>query len=346
MNKTTISVLRDKQSLSLDEKIEYTKERIKEFVDFVDGKAYVSFSGGLDSRVLLDIARSVYPDIKAVFCNTTNEDPEIIKFVKTIDNVITLYPKMKFKEVVEKYGFPLVSKKVSRSITDLRNPHKDNPNIRNLYVNGFNRKNNYAPSWKLPKKWYFLADKEVTKFNITSVCCDILKKEPIERFNKESGLFPIVGTTTSESQDRELNYIKYGCNILDSKKPKSRPLSIWTNTDVWEYVKKYNLSYCSLYDDSILNDGTIINAESRTGCVACGMGCHLEKNSRFESLKQRNPKHFRNIMNFTNNGITFDIALDHVLNINSEYKTKEYKQKVFINLNDDLKDCHVVCRDG
>lgn len=346
LNKTTYQDLQIKQNWPLWKKVEHAKMRIKEFLDYTNGNAFCSFSGGLDSTVLKHICESIDPTIKSVFSNTTNEDPELIKFVRSCENVITIYPKMTFKQVVEKYGFPLVSKKVSRSVKELRNPHKDNPNIRNLYMTGLNRKNQYSQTWKLAKKWYFLTDKNEVKFDITSVCCDILKKEPLERYVRETKTYPIQGTTADESQDRELNYIKYGCNILDSKKIKSRPLSIFTKQDIWDYIKIYNLDYCSLYDDAVLEDGTIIKGEDRTGCVACGMGCHLEKELRFEKLRLRNPKHYRNIMNYTNNGVSFRTALDTVLNIDEKYKSKDYQTIIFNERMSDLEDCYVVCRDG
>jgi len=52
---------------------------------------YVSFSGGLDSTVLLHIVRNyLYDDIPAVFADTGLEYPELVKFVKTFNNVTIL----------------------------------------------------------------------------------------------------------------------------------------------------------------------------------------------------------------------------------------------------------------
>ena len=81
------------QNYPLDLKIEKTKLRIREWVDYYgeDG-VYISFSGGKDSTVLLDIVRSMYPDIEAVFSNTGLEFPEIVQFVKTFDNVTIIKP--------------------------------------------------------------------------------------------------------------------------------------------------------------------------------------------------------------------------------------------------------------
>ena len=69
---------------------------------------------------MLDLARRIYPDIEAVFIDTGLEYPEIREFVKTFDNVTTLRPKMNFKEVIEKYGYPVISKDVSRRVSDVR----------------------------------------------------------------------------------------------------------------------------------------------------------------------------------------------------------------------------------
>lgn len=58
MAKNTIKELQMLQALPLNVKIEKTKQRIREWIDRygVDG-VYVSFSGGKDSTVLLDIVR-------------------------------------------------------------------------------------------------------------------------------------------------------------------------------------------------------------------------------------------------------------------------------------------------
>lgn len=334
LNKTTYQELQRKQNFTLEEKEEYSLMRIKQFVEEFEGKCYVSDSGGIDSTVLRHLVRRLYPDMLSVFCNTTIEYPELVEYIKKTSNLKILTPKMNFKQIVKKYGFPFVSKMVSRSINDLRHP-TDNPNVRNLYLTGLNRKNQFVASYKLAYKWYYLFDKEVTKFDITSICCDILKKEPIERFEKETGLKSIVGTLASESQQRKKNYIKYGCNIYDSKNPKSRPLSIWSDKDIWDYVKKYNLDYCVLYDDIELEDGTILKGETSTGCAGCGMGCHLEKEDRFKKLKLRNPKFFNYVMNMSNNNVTFKDALEHYRNPNKAFREKNYVNSV---LSKGLKD--------
>lgn len=113
----TIQDLKIRQALPLEQKILMTKARLREWVNYygLDG-VYVSFSGGKDSTVLLHIARELYPDIKAVFVDTGLEYPELREFVKTFDNVDIIRPKMNFKQVIEKYGYPFISKEVSECV--------------------------------------------------------------------------------------------------------------------------------------------------------------------------------------------------------------------------------------
>lgn len=109
------------QALPLDLKIRKTQQRIREWVSYygVDG-VYVSFSGGKDSTVLLDIVRKMYPDIEAVFVNTGLEYSEIQSFVKTYDNVTVRYPKMRFDEVIREYGYPFIGKEVAQRVENAR----------------------------------------------------------------------------------------------------------------------------------------------------------------------------------------------------------------------------------
>jgi 3'-phosphoadenosine 5'-phosphosulfate sulfotransferase (PAPS reductase)/FAD synthetase len=113
--------LKLRQSMPLQDKIRFTERRIHEWVEhFGVNGCYVSFSGGKDSTVLLHIVRELYPEIEAVFVNTGLEYPEIRQFVKSFDNVTILRPEMRFDKVLEKYGYPIVSKEVSECIDQAR----------------------------------------------------------------------------------------------------------------------------------------------------------------------------------------------------------------------------------
>ena len=116
MAKVTAEILQMRQKYPLDLKVDMSLNRIKYWYKQYAGNVYIAFSGGKDSTVLLHLVRSLFPEVPAVFVNTGLEYPEINQFVKTIDNVITLKPTMTFKEVIEKKGYPVISKKVARGL--------------------------------------------------------------------------------------------------------------------------------------------------------------------------------------------------------------------------------------
>jgi 3'-phosphoadenosine 5'-phosphosulfate sulfotransferase (PAPS reductase)/FAD synthetase len=132
--------LHKRQKWSLNQKIDHTLGAIEQFYNYTDGNCMIMFSGGIDSTVLLHLARRRYPDIKAIFINTTNEFSEILKFVRSTPNVETLLPKMTFLETVREYGFPLVSKKVAKAIKYIKYPSPKNDKVRNLVLTGINSK--------------------------------------------------------------------------------------------------------------------------------------------------------------------------------------------------------------
>lgn len=308
--------LKEMQNWSLDRKIEHAKKRINEFYDSVGGKVYVAFSGGKDSAALLHLVRSMYPDVVAVFSNTTNEYHEILEFVRTIENCVTVNPKMTFNETVKEYGFPLVSKMTAEKIYRIKQDKDRKNNVTKLYLTGINSKGKHSPTMKLANKWFPLIEEN---FNITNKCCDILKKEPLNRFAKENDLYPIIGTQASESESRAASWITTGCNVFGSK-PQSKPFSIWTEEDIWEYIRMNNIPYSTIYDDVEVN-GMLVSGEKRTGCAYCAFGAHLEKGTnRFQRLSIRKPKQYEKMMSLTNNGIKFEDAL-HKIGVKTRVET-------------------------
>jgi 3'-phosphoadenosine 5'-phosphosulfate sulfotransferase (PAPS reductase)/FAD synthetase len=256
------------QLLPLEEKIRLSKRRIKDFYDYMNGNVYVAFSGGKDSTVLLNIVRSIYPNVKAVFCNTGLEFPEIREFVKETDNVKWIKPEMSFYQVIKNYGYPCISKEQSYFIRQYRTTKSEY--LKNVRWNGKNGK------YKISEKWKFLVD---APFKISEQCCDILKKKPFKKFEKETNLRGYIGTLASDSIIRERIYLRQGCTILEEGKEKCMPLSFWLEKDIWDYIHQKKVHYSSIYDKGV----------DRTGCIFCLFGIHLEKNNRFQLLKRLHP---------------------------------------------------------
>jgi 3'-phosphoadenosine 5'-phosphosulfate sulfotransferase (PAPS reductase)/FAD synthetase len=295
----TYEELKYRQSWTLYQKIDHAAGTIDSFMSKTGGKGYISFSGGKDSTVLLDMARRILrKDFPAVFCNTGNEFPEIVQFVKTFDNVTIIRPKMRIPDVLSKYGFPLINKEQSQYIRQARNSNSEI--LRNIRINGDKGRNGQLLG-KIADKWKFLLK---APFEVSEQCCEKLKKVPFKLYEKETGLHPIIGTMAEESRLRFQKWLKYGCNSFETNMIASYPLSIWTEADAWAYIRKFKVPYSSIYDKGC----------RRTGCMFCGFGCTLEKGcfNRFDVLHHLHPKAYMTFMNYTNNGVTYREALEYI----------------------------------
>ena len=287
-----------KMTFTLDDKIKLAEDEIKKHYDLNNGNIFISFSGGKDSTVLRHIALKLYPDIKVVFSDTTNELLEIYKYVKSFDNIIWVNPVMNFKNVIEKYGFPLVSKEVSQKVNDLK--HSQGKRLKNTRLKGDIKGNG-----KLSNKWQFLAEQT---FDVTHKCCKILKKDPLDKWAKANNMMPIIGLISDESRLRE-QLALYGS---DNGKVYPFLRNGWIEKDIWDYAKKYNIRFAECYYDRYVDD-FLIKARTRTGCEYCGFGIHLEKDSRFLRSSLLAPKRYKKMMSLKNNGITFLDAINIVM---------------------------------
>lgn len=346
--------LRQMQMLPLSAKIEMTKERIRGWHDYwwrfgientktgktrfvtfdtrekyepplketewiksaYRGAVYVSFSGGKDSTVLKHIVDSMYSDVPAVFVNTGLEYPEIQRFVREVkagkyfcfnSDVEILRPEMRFDEVIKKYGYPVVSKEVSERIYYAKKGVKWAINC----MNGLEPDGTESEFKKDNVKWKFLLE---APFPVSHKCCFVMKKKPAKKYEKETGRKPILGTMACESRLRATQWEKVGCNAFGSKRPRSAPLSFWTEQDILHYIKEFNIPYCSVYGEIKVDDKPEIEGQinwidylgcyepedkltttgcKQTGCMFCMFGCHLEKEpNRFQRMKITHPKQY------------------------------------------------------
>lgn len=374
----TMQELRQFQAMPLEVKVAMTKVRIRDWVNYYgQDSVYVSFSGGKDSTVLLHMVREEYPDIPAVFIDTGLEYPEIRQFVKTFDNVTWVKPKLTFRQVIDKYGYPFISKEVSNCVSGARKylvalqtrenvEHSDDAKL-NIPNAGYmadilgvdRRENKMNPeflklrsgditNYRLLRLLGELKNKEGGKskfnqtkyafflnapFEISDKCCNVMKKAPAHSYEKETHRFPILATMTEESNLRQQKWLQEGCNAFEGTYPHSKPMSFWTEQDVLKYIKIYNIPICSVYGDIVDDVGddlqgqmrlfdmpkeTTVNKSksnlptndlllkttgcTRTGCMFCGFGCHLNNDDRFVSMKVTHPKVYDYIMRPTEAG--------------------------------------------
>lgn len=307
-----INTLRERQNWTLQQKIDHSLATIDVFVSRMGGpeKVYCSFSGGKDSTVLLHLCRVLYPDMLAVFCSTGNEYPEIVRFVNEQKaagaNIQIIRPKITPREVWAKYGFPLIGKESADKVHKIRvNPASKT--AQTFLGNGY---------FCLANRWRYLLTES---YEVSPACCKKLKKDPFHLFEKETGRRPITGVMASESNMRAGQWVRSGgCNVF-GEKSASRPLSIWTEADVWDYIRRENLAISEIYHKGV----------KRTGCMGCGFGAQFSDDERFSILLKEHPKCYDMVMAYQNNGTTFREALRKVLAVVGRFLPDEEPQNLF-----------------
>lgn len=128
----------------------------------------------------------------------------------------------------------------------------------------FIKKNHPEVKWNNPQK--HLISKMVEKSNgpptrLARWCCEIYKEQG------GSDKFVATGVRAPESPRRKKTW-----SLLSSHRktglPILCPLIYWTDADIWQFIKEFNVPYCSLYDEVDENGKKLF---TRLGCIACPM---------------------------------------------------------------------------
>ena len=78
------------------------------------------------------------------------------------------------------------------------------------------------------------------------------------------------------------------------------PLSIWLEKDIFDYIRQRNLDIADIYH----------KGAARTGCMFCGYGCQIKGDNRLNLVQSLYPKFYQLFMNYKNNGVTYQEALE------------------------------------
>lgn len=224
------------------DKIEIAIERLKFFEKIAlkssDEGYYVAYSGGKDSLVIAYLC--ILAGVKFALHNnhTTLDAPELVYHIR-----------------------------------DMKTWFKNNHNV-DLYIH-------------YPEKtmWELIPEKLMPPTRTVRYCCDYLKE------GGGIGRFVVTGVRWDESVRRKklrqmVEFDRHGSESKEAKENRKiflnndndekrrmmetckikgkhilNPIIDWTDEDVWEFIKKYKLPYCNLYDKGF----------ERLGCIGCPM---------------------------------------------------------------------------
>lgn len=277
--------LKEHQEKSLDYKIKWSKIAIQKALETIQRPA-LAFSGGKDSTVLLHLVRQVCPDVAVIYGNTTIEFPECVKFSRRLAvdwdlNFHEAVPDVSFWWCVKNYGWPIMGK--SFGVGGVA--HKDS---RRKFFADLEARGELKGNYKVQ------AEVE----DISSACCTFLKERPSIRVQKRLGADGVfLGILASESRRRMFNFLEYGELYYPKSQKiwKAHPLAIWTDDDIWAYIRRFNVPYASLYDMGYTNaDGRWIS-HKRNGCMWCGMDIKYPDN-HLSIMRRTHPRAWRTAM--------------------------------------------------
>jgi hypothetical protein len=311
----TISEFLQKQSMPYEQKIAHAEKRAWEFYDKITGEGknvHVSV-GGLDSITLLMFLRSIGIDIPAISVSAceckANRDVH-----NQIGGIEPVKPYMSMTEVIETFGFPVISKAKANKIEYLQSPDSEKQTFIHAIMTGdMGAQGNFQHSdkIKLPDKWLKLfgghyqnhrpdIECKLAPFKVSNKCCKYMKEKPCDDWAKQHNSYPFLGLMASEGGQREWALIKNGCNYYGKSVTRSCPFAIFTRQDLLRLAIDLKVPIPKSYGEiAVGEDGLLFTTRAqRTGCPMCGFGIHIEKRPhRFDRMREESPTEWDFYMN-------------------------------------------------
>ena len=303
--------------MSYEDKLDVATARVLEWTEICAdaGKNYAVSVGGLDSIVLLLFVRKILGECEGISVSSL-EDTSIQRVHKEL-GVTAIKPDMNFHQVLNTYGFPVLSKQLAGKIEHLQIP-REKADQRKLYYNhalmtgetgpwgGFV----YSESMKLDDNilelfgGHYAEDRpdlncQCAPFKVSDRCCEVMKEAPSRRYQKEHDIYPFLGLMQIEGGQRRFSLRKYGCNYVGKDTVRSCPFNYFSRQDLLTLALDLKAPVPEVYGEIVRDpDGRLRTTKAqRTGCNMCGFGIHLESRPhRFDRLRERNPKYWHFLM--------------------------------------------------
>lgn len=143
-------------------------------------------------------------------------------------------------QILQEYGFPVLSKETANKIETLANPTERNKTVRHAIVTGetgayggFQKNSRMKLSQKWLEKFAGYANEEegteyeIPDFKVSSKCCYYLKEKPCDDWAKENNSVPYLGLMASEGGRRAKSLRINGCNYFGKSTIRSAPFAIF-----------------------------------------------------------------------------------------------------------------------
>ena len=247
------------------DKVQIAIDRLKAF-EPKDRPYWLAFSGGKDSCVILELAKMAGVKFEAHYNVTSVDPPELVRFVKKV------HPEVSFDIPHDKNGKPISMWSLIKSTTMPPTRFqrycckylKESAGEGTVTITGVrwaesvNRKKNQGVA--------MIAGKEVN--NIPEV---------VESNHKRTERGGVVLNDDNDEARRAVEV------CFRTHKTLVNPIIDWEDEDVWEFLHKYNVPYCKLYDEGF----------TRVGCIGCPMATPSEMRKRLDMYPKYKEQYLR-----------------------------------------------------
>ena len=230
---------------------------------------YVADSGGKDSSCVVKLCEMAGVKFDAPYNATTIDPPQLVRFIRQNHPKTEIEkPEYTMRELIVKKQMP-PTRLMRYCCQYLKELHGQGRVVVTgvRWAESGNRKNNQG------LVTFTTASKELNN------AADLSGAEP----NRTSRGGLILNTDNDEN--RRMVEMCYRTH-----KTLVNPIIDWTDADVWEFIRHYNVPYCELYDCGF----------KRLGCVACPLGGSVSMQRELELFPQFKKFYIR----------TFDEMLD------------------------------------
>lgn len=292
---------------SYEDKVRLAKKRVREWRDvcFANGRDCAVSVGGLDSITLLAFVRKILGSGVQGISVSSLEDKTVQAVHKEM-GVKVIKPLKSKVQVLQEFGFPVISKMNAAKISRLQTPGDDSPIIKAYMTGDEGAWGNFGHNekFKLPDKWVALfgglykefrpdLNCKIAPFKVSDQCCLWMKEMPMQQYMEENSIWPFLGLMQSEGGRRQYSLRAHGCNYVGENTARSCPFNYFTRQDLLQLALDLHVHVPEIYgkiDRDV--DGTLRTTKAqRTGCSMCGFGIHLDaRPHHFDLLREKNPK--------------------------------------------------------
>lgn len=262
-----IAAFQTKQKQPYEFKRKYAEIRITEFIRECgkrDLNTHISV-GGLDSITLLLLIRSMgftASDVPGVSISALEDSS--VQWVHRALGVERLKPYKNKVDILQEFGFPVISKEVAAKIELLANPSEKNKTVRHAIITGETGEyGGYRKGtrMKLADRWLqlfggYANEEEGCNYGIppegvkvSSQCCYWLKEKPADDWAKEHHSAPFLGLMASEGGRRQKSLMINGCNYFGKSTTRSAPFAIYMRQDILTLALEMDKYYREHIDD-------------------------------------------------------------------------------------------------